>query len=126
MTVAAALSAARRRKLWAVADIQDFLGFLRDNQGQEVKIEIGARADDLDDHDRPLAKLYGRLGPWRMVDDMDRPGRGAGWVPVGDQGHSVGFYVEGDRVGDVVVNDRGGKLRLADGQYIAVVPFPDR
>lgn len=107
-------------------DVNDFLGFLRNHEGHEVKIEIAVRADDLVDHDRQLAKLYGQLGAWCMVDDSDRPGRGAAWAPVGDQEHSVGFYVEGDRIVDVILNALGGRMRLADGYCVSVVPFPDR
>jgi hypothetical protein len=84
-------------------------------EGEQVKIELGRRADDLANHDRPSAKLYGALGPWRMVDDMDRAGRGVAWVPIGPQDEgSVGFYVEADRAAEVIVNHVGGKVRLVD------------
>ncbi len=105
-------------------DAADFLGFLRDHVGGRVKVEIGLRAKDLADHDRPFAKLDGALGPWRMVDDMDRASRGVAWVPIGPQDEvNVGFYVEADRVSKIIINHIGGKVRFDDGQYVAVVPL---
>jgi hypothetical protein len=104
-------------------DVADFLGFLREHEGGRVGVEIGLRAKDLADHDRPFAKIDGALGTWRMVDDMDRPPRGVAWVPIGPQDEAnVGFYVEADRATEVVVNHIGGKVRFDDGQYVAVVP----
>jgi hypothetical protein len=107
-----------------VPDVSDFLGYLRDHEAEEVQIEIGARAQDRADLDLQLAKLCGQLGEFRIVDDGDRLDRGAAWVPVGDQDHEVGFYVHADLAVETVVNQRGAKVRFADGAYVAVVAFP--
>jgi hypothetical protein len=106
-----------------VPDVRDFLGFLRDREEGVVKVELGVPSDDLEHHDRPMPKLYGVLGPFRMVDDEDRVERGVAWVPIGaQQPGSVGFWIEADRVSDVIINPHGGKARFVDGHYIAVAP----
>lgn len=65
-------------------DASDFLGHLRELEGQHVVAEIGTRTPDIDG-DLPFAKIRGVLGPWRMVDDDDRAGRAVAWVAVGDE-----------------------------------------
>ncbi len=108
----------------ASSDLSDFLGYLRDHEGATVKIELGVAATDLANHDLQYAKLQGILGSWRMVDDADRSERGVVWVPVGPQASSsVGFYVEGDRAREIIVNHLGTKVRFADGHYVALVPL---
>lgn len=104
-----------------MADVRDFLDFLGTHKGDVVKVELGIRADDLEHHDRPQGKLYGVLGPVRMVDDEDRAERGVAWVPIGQQDSgSMGFWVESDRASEVIVNHYGGKARFLDGHYVAV------
>jgi hypothetical protein len=107
-----------------VADVGDFLGYLREHETSEVKVELGIKADDLENTDRLMAKLHGVLGPLRMVDDEDRAARGVAWVPIGSQEPgSVGFWIEADRASDVTVNAHGGKVRFVDGHYVTVVPL---
>jgi len=104
-----------------MADVRDFLDFLGTHKGDVVKVELGIRADDLKQHDRPMGKLYGVLGAVRMVDDEDRAERGVAWVPIGQQDSgSVGFWVESERASEVVVSARGGKVRFLDSHYVAV------
>lgn len=101
---------------------REFLDFLGEHERRTVKVELGVKADDLENTDRPMATLSGVLGRFRMVDDVDRVDRGVAWVPVGAQEPGrVGFYVEADRASDVTVNAHGGKIRFVDGHYIAVV-----
>ena len=93
-----------------------FLDFLDAHAGDLVKVELGVREGELD---RPVAKLYGTLGPLRMVDDADHADHGVTWVPVG-AATGVGFYVEADRAATVLVNGHGATIRFADDHYVSV------
>ena len=105
-----------------MTDVQDFLALLADHEGEIVNVEVGVRADDLPRHSRPVATFHGYLGPVKMVDDEDRPGRGVTWVPVASgTGERTGFYVEAERTSEVVTNRVGGKVWFIDGHYVAVV-----
>ena len=106
-------------------DVTDFLGLLSDLKGQRVYVQLGVRADDVPDADRPMAKIRGVLDQWRQVDDWDRPGHGVAWVPIDSttyEPETSGFYVEGDLVADVIIRgDRRAKITYGDRRYITVI-----
>jgi hypothetical protein len=74
--------------------------FLEANRGHDARIEIGAPAHDLPDHDHVFAKLFGTLGEFRTFEDPDRPGRIIGFVPIGPKAESTepGFHVDQRRL----------------------------
>jgi len=106
-----------------MADISDFLGFLRDHEGSRVGVELGQRRSRDEARDRPLAVLDGTLGAWEMVDDVEQQARGVAWVPVAVESDSnSGFFIAAHRAIDVVLDRVGGKAHFDDGGYVAVVP----
>jgi hypothetical protein len=107
----------------AMADIADFLGFLRDHEGRHVGVELGRRDIASESRDRPLAVLDGALGVWEMVDGATDAQQGVAWVPVGESAEpKTGFFVAAHRAISVVIDRVGATAWFDDDDYVAVVP----